>query len=324
MQDHLLATALEQTIHRYGEDAGALAQAARHHLSSPGKRTRSKLLFAATPKTQNFKALVHAAAAVELIHEASIVHDDIQDQTERRRGMPTVWRQHGANAALLLGDHLVAAAFRAVAEAEQIDSIRGPLTLALSQSVSRAASGQHLQLTNAAQGEFKAFYTEIAINKTGALIALPLQFAALFNGSENHDTSSARRCGEQLGLAYQILDDLKPYAASEHLAADEDLQNRVITAPVAASSMLFPKVDPFYALINRADLRSQALRQCHKWLDSALARARHEATFLTAHSASVVEGFIARQLTIKPIRKNRSTPTFRPWQKQSAVSVEAV
>ena len=50
--------------------------------------------------------------------------------------------------------------------------------MALSQSVSRAASGQHLQLTNAAQGEFKAFYTEVAINKTGALIALPLQFAA--------------------------------------------------------------------------------------------------------------------------------------------------
>ena len=92
MQDHLLATALEQTIHRYGEDAGALSQAARHHLSSPGKRTRSKLFFAATPNTQNIKALVHAAAAVELIHEASIVHDDIQDQTERRRGMPTVWR----------------------------------------------------------------------------------------------------------------------------------------------------------------------------------------------------------------------------------------
>ena len=88
MQDHLLATALEQTIHRYGEDAGALSQAARHHLSRPGKRTRSKLLFAATPKPQNIKALVHAAAAVELIHEASIVHDDIQDQTERRRGMP--------------------------------------------------------------------------------------------------------------------------------------------------------------------------------------------------------------------------------------------
>ena len=81
MQDHLLATALEQTIHRYGEDAGALSQAARHHLSRPGKRTRSKLLFAATPKPQNIKALVHAAAAVELIHEASIVHDDIQDQT---------------------------------------------------------------------------------------------------------------------------------------------------------------------------------------------------------------------------------------------------
>ena len=324
MQDHLLATALEQTVHRYGEDAGALSQAARHHLSSPGKRTRSKLLFAATPNTPNIKALVHAAAAVELIHEASIVHDDIQDQTERRRGMPTVWRQYGANAALLLGDHLVAAAFRAVAEAEQIDPIKGSLILALSQSVSRAASGQHLQLTNATQGEFKAFYDEVAINKTGALIALPLEFAALFNDWENQDTSSARRCGEHLGLAYQILDDLKPYAAPGNLAADEDMQHRVVTAPVAACSTLFPKVDPFHALVNHASLRTKAIRQCQHWLDTALASARYEAAFLAAHSALVVENFITGQLTTKPIRETQSMPTYSPWRKQTAVRVEAV
>jgi geranylgeranyl pyrophosphate synthase len=324
MQDHLLATALEQTIHRYGEDAGALSQAARHHLSRSGKRTRSKLLFAATPKPQNIKALVQAAAAVELIHEASIVHDDIQDQTERRRGMPTVWRQYGANTALLLGDHLVASAFRAVAEARQIDTIKGPLILALSQSVSRAASGQHLQLTNATQGEFQAFYNEVAINKTGALIALPLQFAALLNGSANQDTSSARRCGEQLGLAYQVLDDLKPYATPNNLAADEDIQHRVITAPVAACSTLFPKVDPFHALVNNARLRSKAIRKCQHWLNTALANARYEATYLSAHSALVVEHFITGHLTSPPIREAQSTPTYSPWQKQTAVSVEAV
>ena len=88
--------------------------------------------------------------------------------------------------------------------------------------------------------------------------------------------------------------------------------------------MLFPKVDPFYALVNRADLRSQAIRQCQNWLDSALACARYEATFLSAHSASVVERFITRQLTTKPIRENQSTPTFRHWQKQTTVRVEAV
>ena len=324
MRDHLLATALEQTIHRYGEDAGALSKAARHHLSSPGKRTRSNLLFAATPNTPNIKGLVHAAAAVELIHEASIVHDDIQDQTDRRRGLPTVWRQYGANTALLLGDHLVAAAFRAVAEAEQIDAIQGSLILALSQSVSRAASGQHLQLTNAAQGEFKAFYNEVAINKTGALIALPLQFAALFNGAENQDTSSARRCGEQLGLAYQILDDLKPYAIPGNLAADEDMQHRVITAPVAACSTLFPNVDPFHALVTHEGLRTKALRQCQRWLDTALASARYETAFLSAHSAVVVENFITRQLTIKPVREAQSTPSYSRWRKQAPVRVEAV
>jgi geranylgeranyl pyrophosphate synthase len=156
------------------------------------------------------------------------------------------------------------------------------------------------------------------------LIALPLQFAALLNGSANQDTSSARRCGEQLGLAYQVLDDLKPYATPNNLAADEDIQHRVITAPVAACSTLFPKVDPFHALVNNARLRSKAIRKCQHWLNTALANARYEATYLSAHSALVVEHFITGHLTSPPIREAQSTPTYSPWQKQTAVSVEAV
>ena len=92
MPSSLIASTLEQTIRHYGEDANALTVAAKHHISRPGKRTRAKLLFAASPLTKNSPALIHAAAAVELIHEASIVHDDIQDRTEYRRGNKTVWQ----------------------------------------------------------------------------------------------------------------------------------------------------------------------------------------------------------------------------------------
>lgn len=322
MQDYLRTDKLEQTIQFYGHSAGALAQAAQHHLSQPGKRARSKLLFAAAPNPTYSMALVHAAAAVELIHEASIVHDDIQDQTERRRGVPTVWSKFGADAALLLGDHLVASAFRAVAEAPDLGLARGPMIVALSESVSRAASGQHLQLSNAAAGAYEAFYTEVATHKTGALIALPLQFAALLNGSGRKTLDSARRCGEQLGLAYQILDDLKPYATPATLANHEDMLNRVITAPVAACGTLHTHVDPFNALVKQADLRTKAVAQCQRWLDSALAAARCEAAFLCKHSAVVVDQFISQHLTRKTSTPLQPTPAYSRWP--SRARAEAV
>ena len=324
MQDYQLAQALESKIHHYGQQADALAQASQHHFSSKGKRTRSQLMFSATPRTENHQALVHAAAAIELIHEASIVHDDIQDQTTIRRGLPTVWRKFGANAALLLGDHLVAAAFRSIAEAPAIDDIKTNLILALSESVSRAASGQHLQLTNETGSDAEAFYVNVAVNKTGALLALPLQFASLFNRKATSDTLSARRCGEQLGLAYQILDDLKPYAKPSKLAYDEDMQNRVITAPVAACNLLFPHLDPFQTLIKRTELRDKAIRECQRWLDTALANAQYESTFLDRAVAAVVEQFIGQRLSQKLAPPLQVTPSYTTYTAPPAVRVEAV
>ena len=324
MQDYQLTQALERKIYRYGHQADSLAQASQHHFSGKGKRTRSKLMFAATPRIENRLALVHAAAAIELIHEASIVHDDIQDQTTIRRGLPTVWRKFGANAALLLGDHLVAAAFRSIAEAPAVDDIKTDLILALSESVSRAASGQHMQLTNETGSDAQRFYISVAVNKTGALLALPLQFASLFNRKATSDTLAARRCGEQLGLAYQILDDLKPYAKPSKLAYDEDMQNRVVTAPVAACNMLFPHLDPFQTLIKRTELRDKAIRECQRWLDTALANAHYETTFLDRAVAAVVEQFIGQRLSQKLALPLQITPNYTTYAATTAVRVEAV
>lgn len=325
MPSSLIASTLEQTIRHYGEDANALTVAAKYHLSRPGKRTRAKLLFASSPFTRNSQALMHTAAAVELIHEASIVHDDIQDRTEYRRGNKTVWRKFGANTALLLGDHLVACAFKAIAEAPNVDSIRGDLITTVSASVSHAASGQHLQLTNRTEGGFWSFYYDVAINKTGALIALPLQLAVLLERGQCASVGSAAKCGEQLGLAYQILDDLKPYATPDCLASHEDFINGVITAPVAACNELFSKKDPFQSLIDHADRRQLALRLCQRWLNEALLHARHSAALLPEHCTVVVDAFIRQQLTTAPLTA-RQTSAFKPWgeRQTDAARVEAI
>jgi geranylgeranyl pyrophosphate synthase len=137
--------------------------------------------------------------------------------------------------------------------------------------------------------------------------------------------TSAAQCGEQLGLAYQILDDLKPYATPDSLASHEDFVNGVITAPVAACNELFSRKDPIQSLIDHADRRALALRLCQRWLNEALMHARHSAALLPEHCAVVVEAFIKQQLTTAPAT-TRQTDNFKPWRERQANSarVEAV
>ena len=156
------------------------------------------------------------------------------------------------------------------------------------------------------------------------LLALPLQFASLFNRKATSDTLAARRCGEQLGLAYQILDDLKPYAKPSKLAYDVDMQNRVITAPVAACNMLFPHLDPFQTLIKQAEWRDKAIRECQRWLDTALANAQYESAFLDRAVAAVVEQFIGQRLSQKLAPPLQVTPSYTTYTAPPAVRVEAV
>lgn len=329
-----LSLALDKAVHCYGEDAGALSEAARHHLTTPGKRTRSQLLFATSPSPRDLKLLVHAAAAVELIHEASIVHDDIQDRTSLRRGNPSVWQKFGANTALLLGDHFVSAAFRTLAEIEVEPSVQAKLFIHLSHAISRAASGQHLQLSsNIKNKDLAAIYNEVAVSKTGAFIALPLQFSNLLGHARTLDPEPARLCGEQLGLAYQILDDLRPFASPSTLALHEDIWGRTITAPVAAMNSISADEDPFNALLQHPQKRTMALNLCKSWQAQAVRRAIEYAGELPTHSRKVVTKFIQQRLSIDlplaGLRNNHentqlSLAPYQPKQRRGDAGIEAL
>ena len=99
---------------------------------------------------------------------------------------------------------------------------------------------------------------------------------------------------------------------------------KVCTAPVAACSMLFPHLDPFQTLIKRAELRDKAMRECKRWLDTALANARYETTFLDQAVAAVVEHFIGQRLSQKLAPPVQITPSYATYTAQSAARVEAV
>lgn len=288
---------LEAVILKFGDTTEVLHKAAIHHLRKSGKRTRAKLTFAAAQKFSSTIPLIHVAAAVELLHEASVVHDDIQDRTAHRRGQATVWKKFGSNTALLLGDHLIAAAFRCLA-ASNCNAVALPrLIQAMAAATSRATSGQLQQLCLTPRGHMlRDQYMTLAKHKTGALLALPLQFAAVLAATDAKTEQFAQQSGEQLGVAYQILNDLQPLQDPATLAAHEDIVDRVVTAPVVAIAEYGSNQDVFAQLVGQPNARHRAVRHCRDWVRQALARARSNAACTPTPISSVVEQFIHKYL----------------------------
>ena len=304
---------LDAVIRTFGYHKGALSKSAAHHLRKSGKRSRAKLTFAAAQPFEAPTPLLHVSAAVELLHEASVVHDDIQDRTEYRRGQLTVWRKFGSNTALLLGDHFIASAFRCLAASECRAEVLPALIQAMADATSRATSGQLQQLgLTADERQLCDKYMTLARNKTGALVALPLQFAALLADGDDQRAEYARRSGEQLGLAYQILNDLQPLRTPATLMSHEDMVDRVVTAPVVAVAQVTADKDVFAQLTHCKATRQQAIQRCRGWVRQAVALARTNAGYTPQAIAQVVEHFIAQYLSEPKTAESSTASVERP------------
>jgi geranylgeranyl diphosphate synthase type I len=185
--------------------AGAMAT---EHLSAPGKRVRARLaLEACRIFGVDAESATKWAAAVELLHNATLIHDDIQDGDTTRRGLPTLWATHGVAQAINAGDLMLMLPFLAVAQINNAaaSSIQG----IVAESATDIVRGQveELGLKEASRLDLES-YLSACRGKTGALMALPIVGAALLGG---HDMKSAKAFGEsflQLGVLFQIQDDV--------------------------------------------------------------------------------------------------------------------
>ncbi len=180
-----------------------------------GKRIRSLLVLlccgAATGEPDGWRRAVPAAAAVELLHNFSLIHDDIQDRSETRRGRPTVWVRWGIPQAINAGDAMYTLAYRALLDLR--DQI-GPETALAAQEVLQESclaltAGQFLDL------DFET-RTEVSLNeywamiggKTAALLGACAELGALSAGATGARRGAFRDFGRSLGLAFQAQDDL--------------------------------------------------------------------------------------------------------------------
>lgn len=210
-----------------------LAEPGRYILGAGGKRLRAALTLLAAranggpiPETA-----CHAAAAVELIHAASLVHDDLIDQSPHRRGRPTIHEKWNHDAALLAGDYLFALAARELAQTGDVRVIQH-----IAEAAAAICEGEISTVDRAEPlPEALAAYTFKIGHKTAALFAAAGKVGSLCGGAEEEKSAALGRFGYALGMAFQIVDDVLDYLGDERALgkpAGSDLRRGLITLPL--------------------------------------------------------------------------------------------
>ncbi|MDI6695402.1 MAG: polyprenyl synthetase family protein [Anaerolineales bacterium] len=218
-----------------------LGAATAHLLASGGKRIRPAVsLLAAGIFEVDFERAVHLAAGVEMLHTATLVHDDLIDGANMRRGAPTLNAVSGADAAILVGDYLFARAANLVAQTDHVgvmDEFAKTLMVIL--------NGEVVQRFNRWQVDRQAYQQRIYA-KTAALFVLAAQAPALLGNASESARQSMVDYGQAIGLAFQIVDDVLDYVgdpAKIGKPAGGDLRQGLITLPLIRYIEMHPN-DP--------------------------------------------------------------------------------
>jgi octaprenyl-diphosphate synthase len=212
-------------------------------IDTSGKRIRPALVFLSGWNNAGSVSpdLVRAAAIVELVHLATLVHDDIMDSADIRRNRRTAVREFGPTAAVLLGDALFAHALHLAAEFPTTE-----VCAAVSESTRRVCAGEIVQsLRRRSTDLTPADYQRIIDLKTAELFRVSCYLGARLSGAEAGYVSASDRFGRHLGIAYQIYDDLADFFGQEEKIGKTlgtDLASGKLTLPLFA---LMDRLPPF-------------------------------------------------------------------------------
>ncbi len=188
-----------------------LKEAMRYSLLSGGKRLRGCLALAACEAAGgDVQKALPFACAVEMIHAYSLIHDDLpsMDNDTLRRGKPTNHVVYGEGMAILAGDGLLSHAFEVMAAENSKEAFAALGMLAKATGVSGMLGGQVLDVTSEGKQPDAALVRQIHLGKTAALITAPVTAGMVLAGADEEILAQGRIYGENLGLAFQIVDDL--------------------------------------------------------------------------------------------------------------------
>jgi geranylgeranyl pyrophosphate synthase len=224
----------EQRLHAtVRADLGPVAEAMEQILDAGGKRLRPALVFlsAGLGPARRIDDIHRAAMAIEFIHNATLIHDDLIDGAPTRRGLRTIHETLGPNPAIIIGDYYFAKGANLMSQIgnPEIDAV-------LSQTVMTICFGEMLQLTSQHRYDqsLDEYYAKIE-RKTAVLLAASTFCGAVLGGLEEQQVEAIRRFGRLLGMSFQIADDVLDYLATEEEVGKpvgNDLKQGTVTLPL--------------------------------------------------------------------------------------------
>jgi geranylgeranyl diphosphate synthase, type II len=250
---------LDGRLPQPAEDPGRLIEAMRYSLLAPGKRLRPILALAAAEAVgaKLGEAERIAAAAVELVHCYSLIHDDLpaMDDDDLRRGRPTSHKAFGEATAILAGDALLTLAFEWLADAAALSSSPGRYTLAVRALAHGAGAagmvrGQARDMLPLPPNTLPAI-ERLHVEKTGALFRAAVEIGAAVAGASAEQTESLARFGVSYGIAFQHADDRDDNEHSAFASAARERIHDLVTEAIGAVHIFGNAALPLCALAQR-------------------------------------------------------------------------
>ncbi|MGA0598949.1 polyprenyl synthetase family protein [Enterovirga sp. CN4-39] len=270
-------------ISRTGSRVTMIPEVANHLISSGGKRLRPMLTLA-TAGLAGYRGAGHVslAAAVEFMHTATLLHDDVVDASTMRRGKIAARMKWGNEASVLVGDYLLGQAFKMMVEVGSL-----PALGILSSAAAVIAEGEVLQLSAAKNTETNEDeYLNVIRGKTAELFAAACEVGAVIAERSKAEQAACRSYGMNLGIAFQLVDDALDYGGTSSALGKnvgDDFREGKVTLPVVLS---FRRGDDeerafWRRTIERADVQEEDLERAvgimrrHRAIEDTVERARH-------------------------------------------------
>jgi octaprenyl-diphosphate synthase len=277
-----LAKVNELILSRTGSEVALIPEVANHLISSGGKRLRPMLTLAmALLNFYRGDAHVRLAASVEFMHTATLLHDDVVDESDLRRGRKTARIVWGNQASVLVGDFLLGQAFRMMVEAGFIEALD-----ILSSAAAVIAEGEVMQLATAKNlATDEKAYLAVTAAKTAELFAAACEVGPTIAGRGAEERRACRAFGAALGQAFQLIDDALDYGGkSEEIGKNvgDDFREGKITLPVVIAFAAGDDAERGFwrRVMEKGDIREGDLEEAiallrrHGAIEATIARAR--------------------------------------------------
>jgi octaprenyl-diphosphate synthase len=287
-----------------GSEVAMIPEVANHLISSGGKRLRPMLTLAMA-KLAGYGGDGHIklAASVEFMHTATLLHDDVVDESDMRRGKSAARMLWGNEASVLVGDFLLGQAFKMMVEVGNLRALE-----ILSNAAAVIAEGEVMQLAaakNTATSEDE--YLAVIRAKTAELFAAACEVSPVLAGRPKAEQAACRSYGMNLGIAFQLIDDALDYSGkSAKLGKNvgDDFREGKITLPVVLSYRRGSNVEREFwnRTLGKADIREGDLEHAmdlmarHRAIEDTIGRARHYGEIATDALALTAETPIKQAL----------------------------